>query len=391
MIGFKANFIQLMRYGFTGFVFLALLAACSTEPSVERIEVSYEWVFQDSIQVDFMGELTLLDYDPAQQLFIGRWNAQEEYVVFDESGLVKHTFKLNEDGPNTIGWVQGINFLEGKLCIMDQAKGIYFFDIDGTFIKKYPTPKDYFYINGLPFGTQKLGAELLYLRPEGGESLKDIPSMYSSVYSTDILEVFNLSTGEVRTTMPFPPNTVYNLGNFYNWTFPNIVKHQNEWILSMLAEQKYFVYQEKNGEIQLIKEVDLALEGSIPMPGIPMNRHSDWYDEFGNVIFGRIENIYRREKDVVVIYTKGVSEEIANQYDRENWDEWLAFLEGIPRYAAIFNDDHQLIQKDILVPKGVRLSSIVNDKGAIIAQKNQEYFGVEEDFLTYYELDLMRK
>jgi hypothetical protein len=274
---------------------------------------------------------------------------------------------------------------------MEQAKGILVFGLEGRFLENHPTPKDYFYINGLPFGTHQRGDELLYLRPESGESLKDIPSLFSNVYSADILEFYNLSSSTVRTTMPFPPNTVYSSGNFYNWTFPTIIKHRDEWILTLLAEQKYFVYQEKEGEIQFVKAVDLALKDAIPMPGIPMNRQADWYEEFGNVMFGKIENIYRRENDVIVIYTKGVAKEISEQYNRENWEEWLAFLESIPRYAAIFDDNHELIQKDLPLPKGVRLSSIINSEGAIIAEKNQEYFGVEEDFLTYYELELVRR
>lgn len=375
---------------FVAFIVSVFIAACTSERAVDRIGDSYHWVFQDSIQVDYMGELTLLDYEPAQQLYVARWNAQEEYVIFDESGQVNHTFKLNEDGPNRIGWVQGINFLDGKLWVMDQVKGIYVFDFDGTFLERYPIPKDYFYLNGLPFGAHRLGDELFYLRPESGKSRPDIPSLFSKVYSADIMEVFNTSSGEVRTTMPFPPNTVYNSGHFYNWTFPMIIKHQDEWILTMLAEQKYFVYQEKDGEIQFVRAVDLALKDAIPMPGIPMNRQADWYEEFGNVIFGRIEQIYRRENDVIVIYTKGVGEEIASQYNRENREEWLAFLESIPRYAAVFDDNHELIQQDLPLPKGVRLSSIVTSEGAIIAEKNQEYFGVEQDFLIYYELGLAK-
>ncbi|MFC3416138.1 NHL repeat-containing protein [Algoriphagus hitonicola] len=378
------------KFIFPAFIFLTFIAACTPDRAAERVDDPHQWVFQDSIQVDYMGELTLLDYEPSQQLYVARWNAQEEYVIFDESGQVNHTFKLNEDGPNRIGWVQGINFLDGKLWVMDQVKGIYVFDFDGTFLEKYPTPRDYFYLNGLPFGAQMLGDEIMYLRPEEGESLKDIPTMFSNVYSADILEVFNPLTAEVRTTMPFPPNTVYSSGNFYQWTFPNIIKHQDEWILWMLAEQKYFVYQEKEGEIQFVKAVDLALEDAITMPGIPMNRQADWYEEYANVIFGRIEQIYRRENDLVVIYTKGVGEEIASQYNRENTEEWMAFLESIPRYAAIFDGNHQLIQQDLLLPKGVRLSSIATSEGAIIAEKNQEYFGVEEDFLTYYELGLAK-
>ncbi|MGY6742797.1 MAG: hypothetical protein ACXIUQ_08685 [Cecembia sp.] len=363
------------------------LSGCTSERTSSDFSRSFSWVFQDSIQVAYMGELFLLDYDPKEELYLGRWNAQEEYVVFDESGQIKHTFKLSEDGPNTIGWVQGLNFLEESIAVMDQSKGLHYFSPSGVFQKKQEIPAGYFFINGLNFAAYPVSEELAYIRPERGESILNYPSMMQNVYASDILEVLNPTTGETRTTMPFPSNTVYSSGNFYNWTFPNILKHDNEWILWMLAEQKYFVYKEEEGEILLSKVVDLNLKDAIPMPGISMNQYNDWYEQYGNVIFGRIEQIYRRDDDVVVIYTKGVSEEIANQYSRDNWEEWMAFLESIPRYAAIFDTHHELIQKDLLVPKGIRLSSVVNNNGAIIAQKNQEFFGVEEDVLTFYELE----
>lgn len=381
--------IQIHNLGVVTLIFLIGIAACTTKSPFEQMETSYDWGIQDSIQINFLGELALLDFEPDQKLFLGRWNAQEEYVVFDESGQIKHSFKLNEDGPNRIGWIQGINFWDGKIWVMEQANGIYVFDLDGGFLENHPNPKNYFYINGLPLGAHRRGDELLYLRPESGESLKDIPSLFSNIYSAEILEIYDLSSSAARTTMPFPPNTVYNSGNFYNWTFPTIIKHRDEWILTLLTEQKDFVYRESEGKVQFVKAVDLALEDAITMPGIPMNRQADWYEEFGNVMFEKIENIYRRDNDVIVIYTKGVSEETAEKYNRENWEEWISFLESIPRYAAIFDDNHELIQKDLSLPKGVRLSSILTGEGAIIAEKNQEYFGVEEDYLIYYELELV--
>ena len=367
-----------------------LFSGCTQEKSKDELTDAYQWVLRDSIQVDYMGELFLMDYDPLQELYLGRWNAQEEYVVFDESGAIKHTFKLTEDGPNKIGWATGVNLLDGKICVMDQTQGIYFFDLDGTFSSKLPIGEDYFHINGLPFGAHRSGDEFLYFRPEKGRSLEDFRTMYSNVYSADILEIYNSNTGKIRTSMPFPPNTVYSTGNFYNWTFPGLYKYKDEWILWILAELKYFVYKEQEGEIVLSKVVDLNLKDAIPMPGIPMARYQDWYEENRNIIFGRIQQIYRRESDVVVIYTKGVSEDIASQYNRDNWEEWSAFIDGIQRYAAIFDSNHELIQKDIQVPKGIWLSSIVHPSGAIIAQKNQEYFGVEEDYLIFYQLDLAK-
>lgn len=119
-----------------------------------------------------------------------------------------------------------------------------------------------------------------------------------------------------------------------------------------------------------------------------MKDYQEWYEQKGNIIFGKIEKLYRRENDIIVIYTKGVEEEISKNYDRENRTEWMDFIYNIPRYAAVFNNDHQLVQKDILLPKGLIWSSVVNNKGEILALKNQDYFEVEEDFVTFYKLNL---
>ena len=109
------------------------------------------------------------------------------------------------------------------------------------------------------------------------------------------------------------------------------------------------------------------------------------------MVFGRIEQIFNRENDIVLIYTKGVSEDISRNYDRENQMEYWAFRNGLPRYAVIFDKSHQLIKNDIELPKGLLFSSVLSKNGEILAKKDQDAFGVEEAFETYYKLDLKKK
>jgi hypothetical protein len=85
-----------------------------------------------------------------------------------------------------------------------------------------------------------------------------------------------------------------------------------------------------------------------------------------------------------------MDEEIVKQYDPENRVEWMTFINNIPRYVAVLDKNHQMLQKDIPVPLGIGFTSVCNSKGEIIVLKNQEFFGVEEDFSTFYKLDFVK-
>lgn len=45
-----------------------LFSGCTQEKSKDELTDAYQWVLRDSIQVDYMGELFLMDYDPLQEL-----------------------------------------------------------------------------------------------------------------------------------------------------------------------------------------------------------------------------------------------------------------------------------------------------------------------------------
>jgi hypothetical protein len=373
---------------------LLLVFACQSKNKKGVEDEKLQLAIVDSIQVDYLGNLFIYGYNSEDGLYLGRWNSNEEYVLFDDSGNFQQRFVLPSEGPNAIKWAIGVGFLDGKFTVMDQHNGLIQFSNKGEIVNKISIPANYFYLNGLSFSAQKIGENYVYSRPEresigfDGIQWDDLTGLLVNNYKSPLIEVYDPKSGTIRNTMKFPENTVYSSGQFYNAIPPSIIKFGKEWIVFLLAEMKYFVYQEIEGEVEFVKEVNLNIKDAIPMPGVPMKQYLEWDEQKGNIIFGKIEKLYRRENDVIVIYTKGVDEEISKNYNRENRIEWMDFIYNIPRYAAVFNNDHQLVQKDILLPKGLIWSSVVNNKGEILALKNQDYFEVEEDFVTFYKLDL---
>lgn len=380
-----------MKHLYSILAFAGIIASCSQGQRNDGLADDYNLMIIDSIQVDYLGNLSAFDFEPGTGLYLGRNNDTEEHLLFDESGNIHHRFTMQQDGPDAVSWVQGLGFLDGKITVMDSNKGILQFSSEGKIANSIELPGDYFFINGLNFPAVRFGDELMYIRPErDGMDWSNLGELFKRVYQNSILEVYNPETGKIRNTMDFPPGTVYADGNYYQWMFPSLVQvSDSEWLLYLMAERKYYVYKKMGHELIYEKTVDLKINDAVNKQGSPIENVEVMSAGIRLNIFGKIEQIYSREQDVLVVYTKGVEEEIVKQYDPEQRVEWMTFINSIPRFMAVLDKNHQLLQKDISVPLGIHFTSVCNSKGEIIVLKNQEFFGVEEDFTTFYKLNLV--
>lgn len=352
---------------------------------------SFRAIIADSIQVQLLDNLMLFDFDSQRGEYLTKIHSENTFIFFDKSGKITTQIDLDSDGPNQINWPMGIGFLDSKLTIMENQKGILQFSDQGEIDRKIDLVSDYFHFNSLPFSAKYIGNEIVYSRPERTPlDWDNMGSVMEKVYQSPLLEVLNPESKTTRNTMDFPPNSVYSQGKYFHWIFPKIIRKGNEWYLTLLAEMKFHVYEETNGGIEFRKTVDLPVEDAIPMPGVPLNQFDQWGEKHSQTVFGKIEQIYRRKKDLVIIYSKGASNEFSKNYNPENMEEWAAFIIGLPRYAAIFDTTHQLIQKDIVLPKDILFSQTLNDENQIVAKKNQDAFNQEEDFNTFYLIDIER-
>ncbi|WP_114747640.1 hypothetical protein [Pleomorphovibrio marinus] len=374
------------------FFVILLNLSCTKKEGFSEGKPIYAVQLADSIKVNYLGNLVVFDFEAETGLYLGRNNATEEILLFDDTGEIKHQFTMHTDGPNAITWAMGIGFLDGHVSILDRKMGIVTFTHKGSIKNVTSIPNEYFYLNSLDFAAQKLGNELAYIKPMREEfDLSDWSKTFKSIYSGPILELLEPGTSRIRTTMPFPPNTIYEDGNYYHWTFPIIRKNENEWLVSLLAERKYHVYSQKEGEIQFDRTVDLAIEDAIDIRGVPLSRNSEMQEASKFNIFGKIEQIYHKGDKILVIYTKGIPEERVKQQNREDPIKWMQFIYSIPRYLAVLDQNHLLLEKDILLPGHMIFTSVLSGKGEIIAVKNQESLGLEEDDVTVYKLNVESK
>ncbi|MCH7397205.1 hypothetical protein MM236_04355 [Belliella sp. DSM 107340] len=362
---------------------------CSKDKnSNQSISSNYELEITDSIRVDYLEELILFDIDD------GRFLAKKDlvsYIIFDETGKITSHIELKTDGPNAINMVYSAGFFGGRFTIMDLNKGLIQFTNEGEIINNISIPEDYIYMHPYNRPAFELGSKLAYYRPERDLiDWEDQEKFYKEYYKTPLLEVFDPITKEVELKMEIPETSIYQDGDFHFLYHPQIVKRGKIWYLFLMAELKFYVYEEKDEDLIFRESVSLNIKDHVPFPQADLQNRYELFSKLEKVISSMIEQLYAFDDKIILIYRKGVNENIVQNYNRENQSEWREFLESLPKYAAVFDSEYKLLQDDIELPKGIISTPVANKDGEIFVQKNQSYFG-EEDWNTYYKLKLTEK
>jgi hypothetical protein len=187
--------------------------------------------------------------------------------------------------------------------------------------------------------------------------------------------------------MEIPETSIYKDGDFHFLYHPKIIKKGKHWYLFLMAEMKFYVYEEVDEDLIFIKSVSLNVKDQIPFPQTSLQNSEELFSKLEMAVPSMIEQLFVLEDKIILIYKKGAGENIVKNYNRENPVEWKDFFESLPKYAAVFNSEYKLLQSDIELPTGTISTPIVNKEGQIFVQKNQRLL-VEEDWNTYYLLKL---
>ncbi|SFU16275.1 hypothetical protein SAMN04489724_4532 [Algoriphagus locisalis] len=370
--------------------------SCSQKDDSNDIEShDYSLEIIDSLQIDYLGNLRILDYEPESKSYLAKGNRDKEYMILDRDGLTKSTIEFPSDGPYAMyGLINPIGLRDGKIEFHIMNQGFYRYDFNGNRIWQYKLPFDYFYINGLSGDAiYPLGDEIAFIRPECAEVVTDesSTSIFEGIYGQPILQVFDTVSNSSRETMPFPPNSFFSNGAFNYWMFPTVIRTDTEWILYFRNEMKFWVYKEEDGEVNFDQEVALEVNDAVQPIGVPFEQEQDYSELTKNNFPGTIQKIYRSTNGTIVIYNKGIAESLASQYDRDESSGRLELEKLKKNYVAVFDGEFNLLQNNIPVPEGLIFTRILTDDEEILALKHPDFFETEDDFVTYYKLKLLNE
>lgn len=119
-----------------------------------------------------------------------------------------------------------------------------------------------------------------------------------------------------------------------------------------------------------------------------MKNSDEFYEHNDKIRAGNINDILLLDEYTVIVYRKGLSREEQIEIEDSFSDVNFETEKRDPFYAVVLDKNYDVISSDVLFPYGVYYPNMVNNSNEIVALKNPEMFGVEEEFLTLYQIVL---
>ncbi|SHO61792.1 DUF4221 family protein [Algoriphagus zhangzhouensis] len=124
---------------------LLIAAACSSpETNEENVLPDLELDIQDSIQVDYIGLLNLMDVNPQRKSILLFDPQKMQFVISDFEGKIISEFKKERDAPDGFGFypMAAGKFNDQGNIIIVSPQGIFEYDIEGNLQESKRVPRD---------------------------------------------------------------------------------------------------------------------------------------------------------------------------------------------------------------------------------------------------------
>lgn len=388
----KNSFLRSFKVGTLILLLWVGSVACKSDRNnMERED--FQIVLADSINIDFLGNLKLKDYDPNLDKYLLSNEGMDPLLEVDYNGNIIYVYSISSEGPNAIPNPGTAGYVDGNLFIYDMEKGLFKSNYDDTFSNEFKIPYQHTYLifpPHLPL-IKKTSEDLYYFKPLTDKDFTDGmgEKFYANLYEKPLMERLNIRTGELKSYLPIPDNSLFKDGENHGIYIPIIKNKGHEWLVSTWFDPSIYLYEEIGDSISFVKAVDLKIQGMVNYTSIPMSNSEKFYDINSNIKAGNINDILFLNDYTIVIYRKGLTES-DQQKIKSNYPENsnVELERKDPFYAVILDKNYNVLQSDVMFPSGVYYPNIINKNNEIVALKNADLFDVEGSVITLYKLEL---
>jgi hypothetical protein len=366
---------------------LVLFSCGETDKSVLKNEFSNEWelVILDSIQVDYMGTVDGGDFHNGTGVI---FNFKENKLIkFNEDGKILHEQSYPFEGPGKIHYPTQIKIQDnGKILASSFIGWLYEMNSDLSFEKEikleFPTEaKDG---GGLLKNLDFWNSKIITYYPG-----RDGANPYDPHFIRDhfLLEKVDPITETSEPIIRIPNTSRYSTDKYFERPFIHFVILQNYLYLTLENEPMVHVYDlSENNEYLHTFHFE-------PTKFMDNGEHSKPYEyiSFRKMRDGNIQQFFPTKQGILILSTEGISEDIYFQYDLKKPENFPQHKDHQRQILKIINQDSTL-SNEIDVPYSIgRILNIESLSEPFFALRNDEYLGEEQDYITFYKLQLIQK
>lgn len=388
-----------MKFNFILFsVLLAVLISCSKtdkeEPTAPLSEQSLKFEIYDSLVVDYLGNLLLMDISPDGKNYLMIDQNTDTIFVTNPEGEVKYKYYRNGDDPQAIpGNRAGLGkFLDNQTILIPGTRGLASYSISGSLNDSYQP--DFTGATNLvvPFNQihDVVGSQVyLYLPGRYGDSgSQGIEFQKKSTR----LEILDLNSAEFEPSIPFPAESKYSsetqaFGSIDYYPTFKIVG--DSLFIFFRNEPKLFTYHLSNldspSNVKIIpyqEFIERKLEDK------PSNGSFNLRDFFLGI---NLSLFPTEDNEFLIQYLSGLTDEVANE----------VISAGGSDFEKIFEEAEKYNTGGFVLFDGTQLSPLIDQPEILgtlnkYVSKDEIWFSLnfaeaENDYSVIYKTRLVNK
>lgn len=364
----------------------------TTSSESENIDLSLQTT--DSIRVDYIGRLNLMDVNPEFKMILFFDPQNMKFVSTDFEGKILGEFSKDRDAPDGFGFypMAAGRFNENKNIQVVSMLGIYEYDLAGNLLSSKRIPRD----QALPFsGRADAKREIQFVNDKillpgtiaRGEYNKTQPEFYDTFLQ---LVWADPETGVFEQFLPLDSASIFqNNMSHEPTTLSTSFEVVNDQLYVISGTDPFLNIYELDPPYTKIKRIPLELTNYKLNPGEDPKKADPRMITY-DPSFGIIQKLVKVGDKLLITYETGYDELDALQsHENKSSEEWEAFNARINkkyklRYQILDLNGKMLADSEI--PDGLS-DLFVSREGALwfMGKPNPE---IEEDFYTLYKVEI---
>ncbi|WP_192346482.1 hypothetical protein [Algoriphagus sp. Y33] len=378
-----------MKYGHFFFtIATASIFACSSSENTEEeaSEFSNEWELQivDSIQVDYLADIVEGTFNKGVGIIK---NIEGNTLIkFDSTGniLIKKTYP--QEGPGTVLWLETLIENQGEYYGTTSFRDIYHFDSSLNLKKSLEMPfigearGGAYNRKNIKFWNNKI---LLWYPGRDGIS----PYINHFYRDYPLLELYDLETQDSKPVVRIPPTSKFSTDKFHDRPYINFTIENDSLYLTLSNEPLVHVYT-MGDSVSWIRSMDFSPSDFLLIPG---QKKPVSYSQSMQLHEASINAIYSDPSHLTVYYHGGITSDTFKNFELKERENFHRYPEFKKTYLKVYQYDFGWSNEVLVSSKIGPILNIESLSKPFYALRNDDFIGKEQDYLTFYKLQLVQK
>lgn len=352
----------------------------ANEPKTFSLEIT------DSIYIDHLGDMMLLDYDPQGEKYLVATEEPWEYMEVDDHGKILNHNKFKTDGIDVVQYPASLGYFKGEVTVLNKVKGYFMFQ-DSSKVGELSIPYPFdIYMKNPNLDMVELEERIYYPHPlPGAFSPGDGSKFFHDLYRLPVIESQDKTTHDTLGVARLPETSVLLDGKVHGFLIPGYTMDKDQLLLITGIDPKLYVYNIIGDQFEYERTVDLAIPGWVSYTAY--DTPEQFFSENMKMKPGMLTNIFVVGDYYIVTYNRGISEDLVVQLDPATRYSWNVFKKD-PHFAAIFDKDFKQLASEVPFPLTSNRPMVVNKKGELVVSKVAGLSETEDDGIILYKLKL---